>query len=64
LQMCHEVRWNAISAAISTDRHYVSFILSQSETQSLQFKNIKLAVDDMHSPFITQEWLHKVLICG
>ena len=64
LRLCHDVRWDSISAAISTDRHYVSFMLSQSNEPMWRFKNVKVRVDNMHLPFITEQWLHKVHICG
>lgn len=64
LRLCHDVHWDAISAAMSTDRHYVSLLLTQSNKAVWRFKNVKVRVEDMHSPFITQQWLHKVDICG
>ncbi|MGX9459994.1 hypothetical protein ACWXWU_01965 [Shewanella sp. A14] len=64
LRLCQHVPWDSVSASISADRHYVSFILTQSGETNWLFRNIKVNVDNMHSPFITQEWLHKVDICG
>ncbi len=64
LRLCHDVHWDAIYAAISADRHYVSVLLTQSTKTDWLYKNLKIRVDNMHSPFMTQEWLHKVHICG
>lgn len=64
LRLCHHVRWDSIDAAISADRHYVSLLLTEFTETNWHYKNVKISVSDMHSPFITQAWLHKVNICG
>ncbi|WP_350431635.1 hypothetical protein ABIS04_15470 [Shewanella sp. H8] len=64
LRLCHHVRWDSITMALSSNQHYISFILIDSSEIEPVVSSLKVSVDDMSSPFITQQWLQKVHICG
>jgi len=64
LRQCHQVPWDSINIALSANQHYMSFILTDSSQMIPVANSIKVSIDNMSTPFITQEWLQKVHICG
>jgi hypothetical protein len=64
LRQCHQVPWDSINIALSANQHYMSFILTDSSQTIPVVNSIKVSIDNMSTPFITQEWLQKVHICG
>jgi len=64
LRLCHHIRWDSINMTLSSNQHYVSFTLGDSTAEIPLVNSIKVNVDNMSVPFITQEWLLKVAICG
>jgi hypothetical protein len=64
LRLCHHVPWDLINVALSADQHYMSFILTDSSQTIPLVDSVKVNIDNMSTPFITQEWLQKVHICG
>ncbi|WP_182770335.1 hypothetical protein [Shewanella sp. SG41-4] len=64
LRLCHNIRWNSIQVALSVNQDYMSFTLTDSSEAPPLVNSIKVSIDNMNTPFITQQWLQKVHICG
>ncbi|CAM4216239.1 hypothetical protein SHLI107390_04625 [Shewanella livingstonensis] len=64
LRLCHHVRWDSINMTLSANQHYISFTLADSTEEKPLINSIKVNIDNMSVPFITQQWLQKVHICG
>ncbi|MFT6978250.1 MAG: hypothetical protein ACJAZA_001987, partial [Shewanella psychromarinicola] len=64
LRLCHHARWDSITMTLSANQGYMSFILTDSSEAIPLVNSIKVSIDNMSTPFITQEWLQKVHICG
>ena len=64
LRQCQNLPWDTITAALSSDQHNISIILKNKRGHTGIVHNVKVNFDDIHSPFITQDWLKKVGICG
>jgi hypothetical protein len=64
LRLCHHARWDSITMTLSANQGYMSFILTDSSEAIPLVNSIKVSIDNMSTPFISQEWLQKVHICG
>jgi hypothetical protein len=64
LRLCHNIRWDSIHVALSANQDYMSFTLTDASETTPLVNSVKVSIDDMSTPFITQQWLQKVHICG
>jgi len=64
LRFCHNIRWDSIHVALSANQDYMSFTLTDASETTPLVNSVKVSIDDMSTPFITQQWLQKVHICG